>query len=305
MSPKTLGLFLADSTLLFGVYTASAQSVSQSNTQMVENYGNKQEAGSGMESPGLAFSGWLFDDSMAKQDTGEPPNPLAAPASKQSDDWEFTLSPYLWMMSIRAEISAGPINSTSEACFTDLLKDMDMGAMLRFEGRRGRWGFYVDGTYVALSDDARARIGPFRLRGLDADLELVQSWVDFGGMYRFGPPARSFDLMLGGRYAYISNDVSVGPLDLDTSDDSLAPVVGGRVELGLSERWLFSTRGDVGGFGIGDAAELTWGLTGLFGYRLTDRTTIGFGYRYYDIEFSGDNLDMQFHGPIAGVSFHF
>jgi opacity protein-like surface antigen len=61
------------------------------------------------------------------------------------------------------------------------------------------------------------------------------------------------------------------------------------------------------GFGVGDAADLAWGVSGLLGYRLSERMTLGFGYRFYDIDYDKDKLDahIQYHGPIVGMAFHF
>jgi opacity protein-like surface antigen len=235
-------------------------------------------------------------------------DPSRPQSHKPPDDWEFSLTPYLWMTSLRVEAQVGPVSSTAEECFTELLSNMDLGAQLRFEGRRGHWGFYLDGTYMSLGSDARARIGPFRVRGLDVDAEYTQAWLDFGGMYRFGEHGRSLDVMVGGRYAYVEADVSVGPFpDLNQSRDFLTPVVGARLQYALSDAWLLSLEGDVGGFGIGDAADLTWDITGLVGYQVSERTTLGIGYRYFALDYSSGalDLDLQIHGPIVGMSFQF
>ncbi len=261
-----------------------------------------------MEAQELTLSSSILSDPAGTQDAVEPTAGATVASHKDPDDWEFSLTPYLWMTSLRAEADVGPVSSTSEACFSELLEQMDMGAQMRFEGRRGHWGFYLDGTYMSLGSDARARIGPFRVRGLDVDGEFTQAWLEFGGMYRFGEPGRSFDVMVGGRYSYIAVDASVGPfLDVDESKDFWAPVVGGRWQYALSETWVLSLAGDVGGFGVGDAADLSWGVTGILGYRINDRTTLGIGYRFFDIDFSERalDLDLQFHGPIAGVTFRF
>ena len=143
--------------------------------------------------------------------------------------------------------------------------------------------------------------------GIDVDAQMTMAWLDFGGMYRFGKQGRSFDLMLGGRYMYMGTDVSIGPLDLDDSNDNVSPVVGGRVQYDLSDKWLVSVRSDVGGFGVGNAADLVWGATALLGYRLSDRTTLGLGYRYYDISISSGRLDadVQMYGPMVGLTYRF
>lgn len=247
------------------------------------------------------------DASQAEQRAANEPEPASMEDSR--DGWRFTLAPYFWASSIRSEISDGRSSATTEACFSELLKDLDLAGQLRFEGlRNNRWGFYLDGTYLQLGDDSTVRVGRFRLRGIDFETEITQAWLDFGGMYRFGKLGRSFDIMLGGRYVHLATEVSAGSLlDRDNSEDTVSPVVGGRLEWSLTDRWILSVRGDVGGFGVDDAADVVWGATGLVGYRLNERATLGFGYRYYDIGTSGGDVDVDvvYHGPIVGVAFHF
>jgi len=244
----------------------------------------------------------------ANQPKEDKPDEIASPSRKSGDEWEFTLSPYLWATSLSADVNAGSISTSADACFSELAKQLKMGGFLRFEGLRDHWGFYLDGTYVELGDDARVKVGPFRVRGIDVDMNFTDGWLDFGGFYRFGDPGWSFDLMLGGRYEYVSADVSLGPfIDADISEHCVSPVVGGRVEYGLSSKWTASLKSDAGGFGVGDAADLVWGITALIGYRLSKSTMFGFGYKYYDIELSSGHVDadVQFHGPVVGVSFKF
>jgi len=172
---------------------------------------------------------------------------------------------------------------------------------------KDRWGFYLDGTYISLSDDPRVKIDRFPIGGLEADVDFTQAWLDFGGIYQFGDPGCTFDLMAGGRWSYTSTDVSLGPFEVNSSEDYLTPVVGGRFEYALSERWLVSFKADFSEFGVDNGADLTWGVTGLLGYQLSDHTTVGFGYRYYDIDFDGGraDVDLKYYGPIVGLSFSF
>lgn len=251
-----------------------------------------------------ANSPLLLQDASATRSSNE--EEASSLPLNDNDNWKFTLSPYLWMSSMRADIDAGPISAGVDKCFTDLVKQLKLGGSLRFEGLHRNWGFYLDGTYLNLGDDAEARIGRFRIRSLDVEADVVQAWLDFGGLYRFGEPGRAFDVMLGGRYMHMSTDLSIGPLNVDRSDDAVSPVVGGRIEYALSPKWLASVKADAGGFGVG-SAELVWGITALVGYRWNDKLIFGFGYRYYDIE-ADDGLvdvDMQFHGPMVGFSFEF
>jgi opacity protein-like surface antigen len=229
-------------------------------------------------------------------------------ARAKQKDWEFALAPYLWLLSVSADVKAGPISAGKDVCVTDLLRNLDMIAQLRFEGlHKQRWGFFLDGTYIGLSTEARAKVGPFKLRGLDVDAELRLAWLDFGAMYRFGRSGRSFDAFLGGRVAHVSTALSLGPFVNSAGDsDFVSPVIGGRFERAFSERWIGSLKGEVGGFGV-QGADLYWGATAALGYRLTKHATLEVGYRVYDWNYRQGRreLDLTFHGPIIGLVFRF
>lgn len=260
MTVRTLKLLVTSCALGLGTYIADAQVVADRFRETAQPTSADSES-DWLTAHTLALSGLALEDPETPQGSVESSSLSAPDSAKSSDEWEFTLAPYLWMSSIRAEAEVGSVSATADACFSELLQQMDFGAQLRFEGLHHPWGFYLDGTYMSLGGDARARVGPFRVRGLDVDGEFTQAWLDFGAMYRFGERGRSFDVMAGGRYSYLAADVSLGPfLDIDEWKDFWAPVIGGRLTYALSEKWVLSLAGDAGGFGVGDAADLTWGL---------------------------------------------
>ena len=70
-------------------------------------------------------------------------------------------------------------------------------------------------------------------------------------------------------------------------------------------------RGDIGGFGIGDAAQLAWQLQGGVGYDVTRWMHIFVGWRalaFDTVEGSGTNrngADLVQDGPLIGLGFSF
>jgi hypothetical protein len=54
--------------------------------------------------------------------------------SEKPSGWDFTLAPYLWLLSVSADIEAGPISAETDVCVTDLLQNLDLIAQMRFEG---------------------------------------------------------------------------------------------------------------------------------------------------------------------------
>jgi hypothetical protein len=72
-----------------------------------------------------------------------------------------------------------------------------------------------------------------------------------------------------------------------------------------------SLHGDVGGFGIGDASELTWQVQAVVGFRLTRRLSLLLGYRVLDLDrTTGDGAQKNGsattqQGPLAGLGIVF
>ena len=130
--------------------------------------------------------------------------------------------------------------------------------------------------------------------------------LEAGLFYRFGKAERHFDALAGVRYLRLDVEIDAGPLPTLSGDkDWVDPFVGGRFRLGLSEKWALSLRGDIGGFDVG--SELTWNVAAVLGYRLSEKTTMVFGYRHLDIDYDEGNFvfDGQFSGPYLGMSFRF
>ena len=90
-----------------------------------------------------------------------------------------------------------------------------------------------------------------------------------------------------------------------TNESWFDPVVGGRGTLLFGENWRARMAAVVGGFGIGEASELTWGTEAFVGYRLSELTTLWFGYRYLsmDRDFgvgpARGEIDVNFQGQGA------
>jgi hypothetical protein len=246
----------------------------------------------------------LRDDQTGVRD--DPPPEVEGTRQKRNMGWEFELAPYMWMAGVDVTSAVGPIETSGEADFVDLLKNLDIGAMLHFEGRRDRWGFILDGLYIRLSDEAGARVGPVGVRGIDVEGTLEMTVIAGSVFYRFGEAGRSFDAIAGVSYFRIDIGIDAGPLPSIAGDKEwLDPFIGGRVGLDLSEKWFLSVRGDIGGFGVG--SELIWDVTASLGYRLSKRATLAFGYRHLDVDYEDGRFefDAQFSGPYVGLVLRF
>ena len=186
-----------------------------------------------------------------------------------------------------------------------------------------KWGFSYDTFYLNLGVD-----GGFSPKGFaDVNLDVdIRAWMnDFAVHYRlvddrFGEGDQQrfiFEPYGGLRYTYLRQiadvDVDVPGLgsagaELGDSRDWVEPFVGGRISWDLNEKFSVNFRGDVGGFGIGSASDLTYNIIPGCTYKLTENTTFDFSYRYLSMDYSNGSgsdelaMDIEAYGPVFGVT---
>lgn len=234
---------------------------------------------------------------------------------KKDTKWEFIILPYLWIMGIEGGVTVKGRDAEVDVGFDDIVDELDLAAIAHFIAKRGRWEFFVQPNYMKLSPEGEA--GP-----IDVDVETEMLLLEFGAFYRLGMWGErlpvSLDVLGGGRYWHIDNEIDVGvPVlgferDVDSEKDLIDPIVGFRVGTSITKKLRFSARGDIGGFDISDdTSNLSWQAVGLFEYDISQRIIAGAGYRALDIDYekgSGDDknaFDVTIHGPVLGVGIRF
>lgn len=245
---------------------------------------------------------------VAYANGGTPPTP--AP-----QQWHIHIAPYAWIFGMKGNMTLK--NQVADLDFTpiDVLKsiqDIDFIGQLHTELQRGPLDLMLDTTYLRLTKK-------IRFNKFGVDITPAMGIVDFGAYYtvsEFAPihnANRNIALQVfgGGRYFYMS--AKLKPLRLRTISDNAAfitPIIGGRLQLPLSENFGVNVRGDIGGFGIDDA-KFTWAATILGHYRFHKHWFVALGYRWLDLNFSqgeGKNktgVDALLSGPIIGFIFRY
>ncbi|MDB4442668.1 hypothetical protein N9219_04545 [bacterium] len=234
------------------------------------------------------------------------------PNKTDSDEWQFSITPYLWAIGMNGDMTVKGVDSEVDENFSDILSNLDIALEAHFEVWKGKWGGFFDGTYVKLKTDA----------GTTGNIDITSTigLVDFGGFYRVGTwpvgspedvgRSLSFDALVGGRYMDLK--VKFDPDRLPSFDQNKSwtdLIVGGRMIFDFSEKWAFILRGDIGGFGISGSSDFTANGIGLVGWTFHPSWTLLGGYRalYQDYETgSGSNefkYDVTTHGPILGLTY--
>jgi len=159
---------------------------------------------------------------------------LATPAAA-ADEWEFSVTPYIWGTAIEGDVGAKGHTADVSASFSDILKDLNAGIMGTVEARNDRFIVLFDGFGAWLEDDVHqgaktvsvpsaplvdATIGPS-----EVDVKLTQAILDLKLGWRvlsvptaslFVDPPKpederriSIDLLAGGRYWYLKTELDV------------------------------------------------------------------------------------------------
>lgn len=233
-----------------------------------------------------------------------------------SGDWDFTLAPlYLWAVKMDGNMTVRGRTQSLKLDFDEIFDKLEAAYTVHFEGfYKRKWGFLFDLSYVNIGDSITTP-GP---RAATINVDFVDTLIELGAIYRFYNKGRHMFEGLGGvRYTDLDTEIDTvggpGPLPvppkIEANQDWLDLIIGLRYRWQISEKWMLSLRGDIGGFGIGDASDFTWNAIGLIHWKPWKHVGFLGGYRalYQDYE-TGSGIDvfkydMLMHGPILAVKF--
>ncbi len=222
----------------------------------------------------------------------------AASSVAQADEWEYRVTPYLWIPSFDADLTIG--DSDSVESDTSFLEVLDFGFLINGEARRGKWGVIAEYNFLALSEDASTPGGR-----ASAEASLDGNMFGLAGAYRFYEDERSsVDAFGGVRAWWIETKIEFQRApNPSRSNNWIDPIVGLRGSYAVTDNIALSGLADIGGFGVG--SDLQWELLGRATYRFNDLFGVGLGYRHLALDFDDDGLvlDTTITGPFLALDF--
>ncbi len=228
--------------------------------------------------------------------------------AQNNDDWKLELTPYGWLTGLDGDISVGNRSQHFDQTFSDVLDVLNFASSARMEATHGNLILTTDIQYYNLG----STVGTEKA---SATFDMREFIGEFGGGYRLLNRSISdsgsminLDLLGGARVWYF--DVSLeGPLERNPGSNFswVEPYIGPRLGMKFSDIWSASVRADFGGFGIGDAPNLTWQLIPAVDIKPWQDISIFLGYKILDtsIDRTRTNIDMQMRGPVIGATIHF
>jgi hypothetical protein len=237
---------------------------------------------------------------------------MAGSSYARADDWEFVVAPYVLAPSITGDASLGRIDGADvDVSTSDILKSLDLGAMLQVEGHHSSgYGFVVNYAFMDLSNDASGPLGY-----VNVESNVFQGILEAFGSRRFTYQGGTVDLYGGLRWWDINIDVDattpVGSRSFSRDKDWVDPVLGARWMPRLGDAWRLLLQGDVGGFGAG--SDFSWCAMGGVLWDVSDSTTIALLYKALGVDYqtgargtsSFFEYDTITQGPLVGVAFKF
>lgn len=230
---------------------------------------------------------------------------LAGGVAPAHGQWRSDLAVYLWGSGLDGTVGIGEREADVNMSFSDILDDLQFGAMAGYSASNGDWAFMADAVIANVGVTERGEQGILRA---DVDVDVTILEADLGW-----EASDTFRLFAGARYVDLSSDLEVRIANqtfrASGGESWVDPVVGLRWSTPPGSRWSFWLRGDVGGFGVG--SDLSWNAVASAAYHFNDRIALGLGYRILDIDYddgtgaSRFRYDVQQSGIVSGLIFSF
>jgi opacity protein-like surface antigen len=224
-------------------------------------------------------------------------------AGAQSSEWQRTMLFYMIGASLDGDTQIGSTETDVHESFSDILDNLDLGAMGSFQARRGEWAHTVDVIYTSLSQDGSTPSYTFKA-------EVDQLIASYDIAYALN---ERFEVLGGARYNSIDLDLTVrsaaGSANGRGSKDWIDPYIGFSANFPLGDKWSLILRGDIGGFDVG--SKLAWQAVARVNWNFSDSFFATFGYRILDTDYedgSGSSFfkyDVALSGPGIGIGWRF
>lgn len=249
----------------------------------------------------------------------------AAAVAQTADAWQFGASLYGWFPDISGQttFTRAPGGGDFTVGVGDILENLEMTFQGTFDARKGRFGAFADVVYMSLgkaqTNVRNGTVGGSQIpasASLNAELDM-KSWIwTFAGYYRaIEQPGMSLDVLGGLRYTDVAQSVTwnitgnVGSIPLPDRVGSAQAglenwdaIIGvrGRFSFGADNAWFVPYYLDIG---TGESDFTLQAIAGI-GYAFKwGEAVAAWRYLSYDLGSNKGITDVNFSGPVVGVTF--
>ena len=223
-----------------------------------------------------------------------------------TDDWQFQLTPYLWIAGISGRAGIGNLVIDTDTSVTDAGVELNFGFMSTFEARKNKFVFLTDLQYSDLSTE-KGNPGPL-FSSTRASFKTFVLDPEVGYRILDNDKGAFVDVLGGIRYWHLDANLAfragiLPAVEVSRSRSWVDGVVGLRGKAALSERWFVTGKADLGGGG----SNFTYQLFGGVGVNVGKRYALVGAYRHLSVNYNKDGFlfDMSLHGPVLGFGIKF
>jgi len=254
------------------------------------------------------------------------PASALAQAPAASAEWKFSLTPYLWMPTVRSTVqytlpaSAGGGTATVEKHPGDYLKNLDLAVMLSGEARKGRWAIFTDFIFLDFSNQSSAVTtlgGPLGFVQVPVNSETTTGLK--GGVWQLAAShnfshsnTSTFEVLGGFRYMTLESTVNwqlAGPFgafpqagSATQKEELWDAIVGVRGKAKLDANWFVPWYLDAG---AGDSKLTYQGMAGIgYSFKWGD-VLLAYRHLSYEQKDAKPIHELQMSGFALGATFHF
>jgi len=237
--------------------------------------------------------------------------PIDCSASME-DGWEGRISAAYHPVSVDLHTVVKGQSASFSSNSGDFMSLDNSGVRVRVEAWKGRLGLTADNVISYFNAQSRSDSATtVTLKGYDMSTALGASYI-VGSLPISSESKIDFEAMGGGRFVLLKQTLEYDPGN-DVSDRKayVDPYLGSRITWKFNKMWSFDVLGNIGGFGIGNASEMTWYVAPKFNLSVSDSFLINMGYQAFDVLTEKETgaertqLDGRIYGPFAGVEFRF
>jgi hypothetical protein len=228
----------------------------------------------------------------------------------QEKKWEILIEPYVMFPNMTGETGVRNLPSVDvDANVSDIFSRLQFGAMLYLEAKTDKWAITSDLLYMSLQQDVTPNIIIN-----SGEVTAKQLGYELAGLYRILP---FWEAGAGMRLNSINSEVNIlrntiggGTQELLSASLSrtwVDPIIITRLTHEIDNKWLFTVRGDLGGFG---GSDFTWQAQGYVGYRFSKLFQTSLGYRAIGVNYDTGSgaerfrYDMTTFGPNIRFGFN-
>jgi hypothetical protein len=223
---------------------------------------------------------------------------VAAPLAGAQEEWDWSVTPYLWAAGIDGEAGLGAIETDIGVDFADIVDVLAGAALVHVEARKDTYGLFGDLVFLSLESDPETATAGGR-----TETQFDTTIVELGYLKEASPAG----LELGIRYWDL--DLELQPTTLpsvERSEDWVDGFVGVRFEHEINDKWNWTTRANIGAGG----SDFSLGFGTTFGRELGSGSQVVFGFKLLEVDFEKSSahgiplrIDTMFLGGTIGYAF--